>query len=290
MWIKMKTNIYAVMSAIFLSIIIMGGVMIYAPFSPVSVTKVQTTDLKTTGSTPMLGIDTSVISSDPNLIVPRDETIYVAENTNPKTLSLSGTGKVTVKANQAIIVLGVFTEAKNADWAVQENALKMTDVVSALKALGIAEADIQTIGYNINPVYNWELRMTVGYQVTNTLQITLNDLSKIGAVIDKSSTAGANTISSVTFTVKDDDFAKYKLDAYAKAVADVKAKAKVISEGFGFELAGIQSINESYYYPQYRNTYTAMDMKMAGAEMASTPIISGNLEVSVTLNVVYLLA
>lgn len=286
----MKTNIYAVMSAIFLSIIIMGGVMIYAPFSPVSVTKVQTTDLKTTGSTPMLGIDTSVISSDPNLIVPRDETIYVAENTNPKTLSLSGTGKVTVKANQAIIVLGVFTEAKNADWAVQENALKMTDVVSALKALGIAEADIQTIGYNINPVYNWELRMTVGYQVTNTLQITLNDLSKIGAVIDKSSTAGANTISSVTFTVKDDDFAKYKLDAYAKAVADVKAKAKVISEGFGFELAGIQSINESYYYPQYRNTYTAMDMKMAGAEMASTPIISGNLEVSVTLNVVYLLA
>ena len=286
----MKTNIYAVMSAIFLSIIIMGGVMIYAPFSPVSVTKVQTTDLKTTGSTPMLGIDTSVISSDPNLIVPRDETIYIAENTNPKTLSLSGTGKVTVKANQAIIVLGVFTEAKNADWAVQENALKMTDVVSALKALGIAEADIQTIGYNINPVYNWELRMTVGYQVTNTLQITLNDLSKIGAVIDKSSTAGANTISSVTFTVKDDDFAKYKLDAYAKAVADVKAKAKVISEGFGFELAGIQSINESYYYPQYRNTYTAMDMKMAGAEMASTPIISGNLEVSVTLNVVYLLA
>jgi hypothetical protein len=286
----MKTNVYAVMSAIFLSIIIMGGVMIYAPFSPISVNKVQTTDLKTTGSTPMLGIDTSVISSDPNLIVPRDETIYVAENTNPKTLSLSGTGKVTVKANQAIIVLGVFTEAKNADWAVQENALKMTDVVSALKALGIPEADIQTIGYNINPVYNWELRMTVGYQVTNTLQITLNDLSKIGAVIDKSSTAGANTISSVTFTVKDDDFAKYKLDAYAKAVADVKAKAKVISEGFGFELAGILSINESFYYPQYRNTYTAMDMKMAGAEMASTPIISGNLEVSVTLNVVYLLA
>jgi uncharacterized protein YggE len=90
--------------------------------------------------------------------------------------------------------------------------------------------------------------------------------------------------------VKDDDFAKYKLDAYAKAVADVKAKAKVISEGFGFELAGIQSINESFYYPQYRNTYTAMDMKMSGAEMASTPIISGNLEVSVTLNVVYLLA
>jgi uncharacterized protein YggE len=286
-----NSNIYVIMSAIFLSIIIMGGVAFYVPKTPTTLTYTTYPDLKTTGSSTLLGSDPNLISgADPNLIVPRDETIYTLDNSNPRTMSLSGTGKITVQASQALIVLGVFTEDKTADWAVQENAQKMAGVVSALKALGIPDSDIQTIGYNINPVYNWELRTTVGYQVTNTLQITLNDLTKIGAVIDKSSDAGANTISSVTFTIKDSNLSAYKLQAYTLAVADVKAKATAITEGFGIEVAGIQSINESFYYPVYRNTYTAMDMKAAGAEIASTPIISGNLEVSVTLNVVYLLA
>jgi uncharacterized protein YggE len=283
-----KTNTAVIMAAMCLALTIFGSIFIYSPKLQETLANYnKTPDLKTT-----LGVtESNLIAEDPNLIVPRDETIKIVTldgSTSPiRTMSLSGTGKITVKANQAIIVLGVYTEAKVADWAVQENALKMADVVQAIKSLGILESDIQTIGYSINPIYNWEMKMTVGYQVTNTLQITLNNLSKIGAVIDKSSTAGANSINSVTFTVKDEDLAEFKLDAYAKAVADVKAKAKVISEGFGFELGGIQSINESYFYPQYRNTYVGMDMKSAGMEMAQTPIISGNLEVSATLNVVY---
>jgi uncharacterized protein YggE len=282
-----KSNIYVIMSAVFLAIIIMGGITMASLNLPL-VSKVQTTDQKITGSV-ATNPNNLILGLDPNLIVPRDETILVSESTNPKTLTLSGMGKITVKANQAIIVIGVFTEQKTADWAVQENAQKMEDVVAALKALGIAESDIQTINYYINPIYNWELRMTVGYQVTNTLQITVSDLTKLGAIIDKTSVAGANTINSVTFSVNDEDFTKYKLQAYTKAVADVQAKAKVITEGFGLEIAGIQSINENFYYPVYRNTYMPMDMKMSGAE-ASTPIISGNLEISVTLNVVYLLS
>jgi uncharacterized protein len=283
-----KTNMAVVMAAMCLALTIFGSIFIYSPkLQETLVNYNKTPDLKTTlGAT-----EPNLIVEDPNLIVPRDETIKIVTldgSTSPsRTMSLSGTGKVTVKANQAIIILGVYTEAKEADWAVQENALKMVDVVSALKALGIPESDIQTIGYSINPVYNWEMRITVGYQVTNTLQITLNNLSKIGSVIDKSSTAGANSVNSVTFTVKDADLAQFKLDAYAKAVVDVKSKAKVISEGFDFKLGGIQSINESYYYPVYRNTYIGMDMKSAGAEVAQTPIISGSLDVSVTLNVVY---
>ena len=287
----MKTNIYVVMSAIFLAIIIMGGVAI-ASFNLPLVSKVQTTDLKTTGSVTAYGIvpnQTSDSGSTP-LIAIRNMTI-APMNTNPSTLSLSGTGKITVQADQVVIILGVFTEDKTADYAVQENALKMTDVMSALKSLGIPESEIQTISYNINPVYNWDLKMTVGYQVTNTLQITLTDLNKIGAVIDKSSTAGANTISSVTFTVDDAKFAEYKLQAYTEAIKDVQAKAKVISEGFGVSLAGIQSINENFYYPIYRNVYTATDMKaeMGGSIAPSTPVSSGTLDISVTLNVVYII-
>jgi uncharacterized protein YggE len=281
----MRTNIYVVMSAVFLAIIIMGSVTLASMSLPLA-DKVQTTSPKTTGTTPMLGVDTTLISGlDPSIISSNDGNIVISENTNPRTMSLSGTGKISVMANQAIIILGVYTEGKTANTAMLENAELMSKVFNAIAAYHF---ETHTIGYTINPVYNYEMQMVVGYQVTNTLQITVTDLTKVGAIIDSASNAGANTINSVTFTIKDEDFAKYKLQAYTEAVKDVQAKAKAITEGFGITISGIQSINENYYYPVYRNVYTATDMK-AGATQASTPIVSGTLDISVTLNVVYLL-
>lgn len=286
-----RSNIYVVMSAIFLAIIIAGGIGVYTLFPR----GVDTTNVLTTDQVQQIQVNpnpnTSGTQEEKVNGIPSNESLIMPYpySTNPRTMSLSGTGKVTIKANQAIIVLGVYTEAKSANWAEQENALRMTDVVSSLKALGIPDTDIQTIGYSINPEYDYTYKMTVGYQVTNTLQITVNDLSKVGPIIDSTSTAGANTISSVTFTVSDEEFAKSKLQAYSLAVSDVQTKAKTITDGFGVSIAGIQSINENYYYPVYRNVYTAMDMKGATSSEAQTPIIAGNLDISVTLNVVYLL-
>jgi uncharacterized protein YggE len=284
------------MSAVFLAIIIMGGVAITTLKVPLignvqTTQNVQPTDLKTTGSLTAYGIVPNLVSpSNDSLIAIRNMTIVPADR-NPSTMSLSGVGKVTVQANQAIIILGVYTEGKSAQDAEQENALKMTDVVNSLNKLGIPQSDIQTIGYTINPEYDYTYKITVGYQVTDTLQIRVTDLTKIGSIIDTTSNAGANTISSVTFTVSDDKMAEYKLQAYAEAVKDVQAKAKTITEGFGVSIVGIQSINENYYYPIYQNVYTAMDTKgmSSGSVMPSTPIISGTLDISVTLNVVYLL-
>jgi len=279
-----RSNIYVIASAVLLAIIIMGGVSVYFLLShSVDTSKVQT-------SNQLLGTSPNVIStSTPNLIATKNESLIMPYNANPRTLSLSGTGKVTIKANQAIIILGVYTEGKSADYAEQENALRMTDVMNSLKALGIPDTDMQTISYTINPEYDYDLKMTVGYQVTNTLQITVDDLTKVGSIIDKTSTAGANTISSVTFTVSDAEFAKYKLQAYSLAVSDVQAKEKAITDGFGITVAGIQSINENYYFPMYQNMYTTMDSKSAGV-VPSTPIVSGTLDISITLNVVYLLS
>jgi uncharacterized protein YggE len=279
-----RSNIYVIASAVLLAIIIMGGVSVYFLLShSVDTSKVQT-------SNQLLGTSPNVIStSTPNLIATKNESLIMPYNANPRTLSLSGTGKVTIKANQAIIILGVYTEGKSADYAEQENALRMTDVMNSLKALGIPDTDMQTISYTINPEYDYDLKMTVGYQVTNTLQITVDDLTKVGSIIDKTSTAGANTISSVTFTVSDAEFAKYKLQAYSLAVSDVQAKEKAITDGFGITVAGIQSINENYYFPMYQNVYTTMDSKSAGV-VPSTPIVSGTLDISITLNVVYLLS
>ena len=125
--------------------------------------------------------------------------------------------------------------------------------------------------------------MNVGYQVTNSLQIKVNDLTKVGAVIDAASAAGANKVDSVTFTLSESTSNTLKMQAYEKAIADVKTKAKVLSDGFGIKITGVQSIGESYYSPPiYRNSYIS-----AEAGKSSTPIIAGSLDVTVSLSVVY---
>jgi hypothetical protein len=208
----------------------------------------------------------------------------VSEGTAPtKTMSVSGTGTISVKANQAIIVLGVYTENKLAGLAIDENSALMNEVVKALKAAGITEENMQTMGYNVVPIYNWEVRMNVGYQVTNSLQVKVNDLTKVGAVLDAAAAAGANKVDSVSFTLSEAASATVKAQAYEKAIADVKAKAKILTDGFSLKITGVQSVSESYYSPPiYRNSYIGAD-----AAKSSTPIIAGSLDVTVSISVVY---
>jgi uncharacterized protein YggE len=211
----------------------------------------------------------------------------VAEGTTTdKTLSISGTGTIYVKADKAVVILGVYTEDKQASTAIDENAALMTSVIKALKAMGFTDDDIQTTSYSVYPNYNYEIRMVIGYQVTNMIQVKVTDLNKVGDVIDAATGAGANRVESVSFGLKDATSAKMKLDAYNLAIADAKAKSGVITGGLGITIKGVQSVSESSYSsPIY---YGGMDYSAVSSK-TSTPILNSNLSVTVTLSIVYLL-
>jgi len=203
-----------------------------------------------------------------------------------KTLSISGTGIVYVKANQVTIVLGAYTEDDAASDAIEENAAIMTEVIAALKQLGLTDDEITTTSFGVSPVYNWEVYKVVGYQVTNLVQVKISDLDMVGTVIDAATAAGANRVDSVSFGLSDAAAEEMKLQAYTAAIADAKAKAEVITEGLDVSITGVQSITESYYYPY--SAYRSYDVAYAEGK-SSTPIMEGNLSVSVTLNIVYLI-
>jgi len=267
-----RTNVFVTVTGICLALVIMGGLIAYTPVIPTIDTS------KTFGNTQTLDDTINKITANGSVVYE-----FTTGDTSPtKTMPISGSGTISAKADQAVIVIGVYTENKLANLAITDNARLMVEVVKALEAVGISEDDMQTLGYSVNPVYNWEMQMNVGYQVTNTLQVKVKDLSKIGAVIDTAANAGANVINSITFTLSETQFNTLKQQAYEKAIADVKTKAKTLTDGFGVKITGIQSINEGYYSaPVYRNSYTGIDYK------ATTPIISGSLDLTVTLNVVY---
>ncbi|MCB2173136.1 SIMPL domain-containing protein [archaeon] len=223
-------------------------------------------------------------------------TLYagVAEGTSTdlKTISLSGAGVATAQADQAVINLGVETTAETAEEAIRENAELMTEVINAVKALGIDEDDIVTTSYSVYAQYDWteEGREFTGYSVTNLAQVTVKDLDMVGDVIDAAADNGANSINGISFELSDAKREELKTNAYIAAITDAQDKADLIAETLGLTISGVQSVTESSYTPvrSYDYGYAEAAMDSGAKSYVSTPITSGDLSVTVNVHIVYL--
>ena len=109
----------------------------------------------------------------------------------------SGEGVVTVTPDQAILHIGVSNQAQTAEAAAAQNARQMSSVMSELKAAVGSAGEIKTIGYSLNPNYKYSRDggspTVIGYTASNTVEVRLNDLARIGKVIDASTKVGAKT-------------------------------------------------------------------------------------------------
>ena len=120
---------------------------------------------------------------------------------------VTGDSIISAQPDTAILTISVVTQARAALDAQQQNANKSDAVVRALKTAAGAGAEIKTSGYTLQPqrVYKENQPPTiVGYEARNSVSVTLADLTKVGAVIDAASQAGANDVSGISFTLRKD--------------------------------------------------------------------------------------
>src|SRR5206468_9325547 len=114
-------------------------------------------------------------------------------------------GEARLPPDMATITLGVSNEAPSAAEALRANGVAMNAVIAALKKAGIAERDLQTSNLSINPQYVYQQNLPPklsGYQVSNQLTVTVNDLARLGPVVDATVNAGANNVSAISFGLK----------------------------------------------------------------------------------------
>lgn len=210
-------------------------------------------------------------------------------STDPRTISLTGSGVATAQADQATVDLGVQVTADSASVAIGENADAMSAVIEAIKALGISEDDIVTTSYSVYPQYDWTEsgRVFKGYTVTNLVQVTVKDLDIVGDVIDAAAEAGANQVNGITFGLSDEMREELKTNAYIAALTDAQSKAELIAETLGLSISGVQSVTENSYVPVMTYAYAAQESDMAKS-YAPTPVLSGELAVTVNVYIVYL--
>ncbi|MGZ2381204.1 SIMPL domain-containing protein [Rhizobium brockwellii] len=204
-------------------------------------------------------------------------------------ISVTGDGESSAAPDMAIVNLAVVKQAKTAREALDENNKAMNDVLAALKSGGIAERDLQTSGFSIQPQYNYpqpvdgqqQQPQLIGYQTINSVTVRLRDLAKLGAVIDQSVTLGINQGGDIQFTNDKPDAAIE--EARKAAVADAVKRAKTLSEAAGVKLGRILEINENVPRAMPQPVYRATMMKEASD--AAVPVQGGenNYNVSVTV-------
>ncbi len=201
-------------------------------------------------------------------------------------ISVEGTGEAYSVPDRAVVNLGVTTEAATSEEAVSQNTEKMNAVLEAVKALGVAEEDIQTTGYYLNPKYNWtdEGQVDDGYTLTQNLEVKLTDFDLIGDLIANASGAGANMVGGVTFTVEDGEAAKQ--EARIEAVAEAKLKAEQIAEASGLTLGDVVSYYE-YSSDSGKGGYYDMAEASFDGEKSVPTIEPGQEEVSLTVTLSY---
>ncbi|MDD3386476.1 MAG: SIMPL domain-containing protein, partial [Candidatus Pacebacteria bacterium] len=179
--------------------------------------------------------------------------VFVAVLINEKTeannnlISVSGLGEVYVTPDVGLITISVQTENRNVSVATDENSQKMNEVIEYIKSEGVESKDIKTTGYNINPRYEWNndtgKRTLAGYEVSQSVNVKIRDLSKIGTIISNATSKGANDISSLSFIVDDDEEAK--ASAKEIAIQNAKEKAKELEKLLGIKMVRVVSFSEN---------------------------------------------
>lgn len=213
--------------------------------------------------------------------------IYNKINKSDNVVTVSATSEVYAKSDLALTTFSVVTDAKTVGEAMQENTDKMNAVTAFVKNQGVEDKDLQTTNFNISPRYEWVektgQRILAGYEVSQSLQIKIRDLTKVGDIIQGATGAGANEIGNLQFIIDNED--ALREEARNKAIVEAKNKAKVLAENLGIRLIKIVDFNENGVYPV--PYYTSMAKEALGMGGAAPDIQIGENKISSTVTLTY---
>ena len=180
---------------------------------------------------------------------------------------------------------GVVTQSADGNAALRQNAEQMNRVLAAIKAAGVADKDVQTSGISLNPQYRYEENQPpriTGYQASNTVNVKLREVAKMGKVLDALVASGANQVNGPSFGIDDPEplYDRARLDALKAA----RARAETYAGALGVRVRRIVSISEGGAAMPSPMPRMAM---MKAEAYDSTPVAAGESSVSVNLDVVF---
>jgi uncharacterized protein YggE len=237
----------------------------------------------------------------------------IAQSALPHGISVSGHGEAQGQPDLARVTIGVEARSRVANEATEHVNQQMGRVIAAIQQQGVAEADIRTQNFSINfeqqpepyppgpegPVGGpapdeparsgktaaaappSELLPRGFYRVSNTVQVTVRELAKLGTILGATTGAGANNIWGIQFEIEDPS--KLEAEARQEAVAEAKARAEQLAQLAGVKLGRVISLGGSGGAMPSEGGY-GYSMQAARSDV---PVQSGELTVSQDVQIVF---
>ena len=218
------------------------------------------------------------------------------------TITVSGEGETTVIPDTAVFSFAVIKEARTVEEAQDKVTKQMNAILSALKALDISEKNIKTVNYNLVPRYEYVAqedlialrpgvptgeRVLVGYEVSHWIEVRHPGVDGVGEILQALGTLGATNISSVNFTIEDEDVPQR--EARKMAIADAKEKAKILADDLGVKIIKIVSFSDGggpiYYARDFAVSEAAFGK--GGAAAPAPEIPTGENKITSFVNITY---
>jgi len=206
------------------------------------------------------------------------------------TLSVTGSATTTVKPYKVILSLGVQTTNNTAKTALDSNSKSMNTVLEALLAAGVKRNETSTSSFNVSPNYNYSQGRNIitGFTVTNSLQIESSKIANVSEWLDTAISAGTNTVNSIDFTQSDKKLAEIKNGLIKLAIDDAKAKANFAASALGLKVLGVRSITVNEFASTPLPIPFGLQKLSVPAPAGGTPIISGQQQVSESVDITFL--
>lgn len=199
-------------------------------------------------------------------------------------ITVTGEGRVDGAPDLATVMLGVTTDGTTAAEAMAANTIKLGMMLEQLRAGGIEDRDIQTSGLSLNPTWSQPTDGTApkiaGYQATNQLTVRVRALDKLGGILDRAVSDGANTFNGLNFELANP--APALDEARKRAVADAMARAKLLAGAAGLSLGPVVSIAEGGDMGMPRPMF-----RMDAVAASAVPVAAGEITTAATVTMVF---
>lgn len=221
--------------------------------------------------------------------------------TASNTITVSGMGEVFAVPDRATFTVTVREEGAEVSDAQDKATAKINAIIDYLKGAGVEEKDIKTASYNVNPKYEWEQAVCpaggycppgnqklVGFEVWQTLEVKVQDPKKAGELLTGVGGKGASEVSSLSFTIEDED--DLRSEAREQAIAEAKEKADALAKQLGVSVVRVVGFYEDsggYPMPFYGKGGVAMDMANEAVRSVAPELPAGENKIVSNVNVTY---
>jgi uncharacterized protein len=212
-----------------------------------------------------------------------------------KTLFVTGSATTQTKPDKVTMSLGVETTNAKAKTALATNSELMNKIINALKIAGVSENETSTSSFTITPNRDYTIDKDqgklIGFTVSNSIQIDSYNVNDSSEWIDISVASGANNVNNIYFSISDKKLEGIKNELLREAIGNAREKADIAASALGLEITGIKTVNIDQATPFFAGPlqYGVESSKIDSSALPSTPVIAGEQDISMTVNIIFLL-